>query len=277
MVMKYLNGLALALALAGTILLLPNATRRLAADEEDKRFAVWRYEGGAKEVSLIVPTLFDNVKADIPPEHWDNVITADVDGVTIAFLIFDLKRAPRTIVTMDGKEHAQDNTIELLIGVLYSSGNPDDSGELFQFYALARLSNFAELVKAQRKMGLPATYVEEITYGIDVDEFTGFGTASLDVPWPASPFSVAAEFAWVNNSEIDAAAGEFFEGNHGLVKVKHSGKLALNPAQGTITVSCDEGILAQWLGGTSASGDGYFVAFNPVNHSLTAQIIRAKN
>ena len=48
---------------------------------------------------------------------------------------------------------------------------------------------------------------------------------------------VDAQIEWNNFAEMDAAAGEFCEGNHGLVKVTHSGRLALNPAQGLVAAA----------------------------------------
>src|SRR5262245_58834812 len=273
---KHLNRLAFAIAVVATALLLSIDNRRAAADDEENLNVTWRYEGGATEVDLMIPTPFDNVKDFIPSERWGNIVRFDVGGTEMTMLFFDLKRIPRTIVTTTGGEYSQDDTIELIVSVLYASGDPADT-DIIQFYTLVRLGNFAKLVATQNRIGLPARYVPNLALEFNVDSLTGLGTAAVDAPWPVSPFSAAAQVAYINTDELTGTAGEFFDGPHGLIRVTHRGTVAVNPAEGTVTAADENDVLAHWMGGTSASGTGLFLKFNPANHALTARIIRPKN
>jgi hypothetical protein len=238
---------------------------------EDNKFVTWFYNDEVHEFDLIIPTPFDNIKQQIPESHWDKVIQP---APGLALLLFNLKKADQTTVIPmpeGGTTYSQPQAIELAIGVLYFSGNPDD-GEL-QFYTLQRITNFSKLSSSQKEMGLPSALVKEIGFNIVFNPLTQTGVASISVPWDVSPFQADIQFSTASEVEISGQAGEFHQGIHGLVRVTHSGSFSMNSASGTVTAAPGS-LISQWMGAPTRDGAGdLYLDFNPLNHVLVAEIV----
>jgi hypothetical protein len=238
------TGVLAAIAAAGT--------GRAAAAEFD-----WGGYGGCTVPVVGVPVPFENVEPFIPASERDRVVTIGADGRRLAGLLFVVIRCPRNELLPSGD--TRDDVIQTMVGVLYQSLRLDDLDKA-QFYLLASATDWGAFTSAERSLGLPSDFVPGAEVEVARHPVTGLGPWRAEVPGGRAPFSASGEiFAPNPVRNLPQDAVHYFNGSQGRIRVHHDESWAgANEAVATVTAPAG-GLVARWLGSTSARAEGVYV------------------
>jgi hypothetical protein len=217
-----------------------------------------RSEGDCVQVAAFVPVDASRARAYVPDGF---AIVGEEAGA--AFVLVTGGRCDAW--TIDGRRVAP-----LRFGLVSILAHPEEDPPGLDGYDLWWLVGDRPTWSGFRRVGVDARLVRGVRFEAEPGPLGEPSAASVDVPWPVSPFSVSAVVAPAGNPPAAFASGHWFEGRFGRVHGVHDNTEAV-VVPALVEIDVREGTpVAELLGAASVTIPGGILRFH---HEAVTRVV----